>query len=331
MERVHVLSTGGTIASTAREDGAAPTLSGAALVEAVPAVEEHAAVTVEEIARVPGFDMDLSVMATVRRRAAAAADDVAGVVVTHGTDTLEETAYFLDLTLSDVPAVVTGAQRRPDEPSADGPANLLAAVRAAAHSRVEEGAYVAFNDELHAGRDVTKAHTHRLDTFRSPSAGPVATFQRDGVRFYRDPGRRSVRIPEDGVDATVETVFAGAGVDGAQVRRAVEADVDGLVLAGTGLGNATGALGDAVGDAIAAGVPVVVTSRCHAGSTGAVYGTAGGGVTLAEHGAIPGEDLPAWKARVKLALALGHADGPETVGRVFREGAFSGGETARGV
>jgi len=320
MPSVHVLSTGGTIASTAGAGGAAPSLTGKDLVEAVPGLEEYADVTVESVAQSPGFDVDVETMAAVRRRAAAVADDADGVVVTHGTDTLEETAFFLDLTLSGVPAVVTGAQRRPDEVSADGPANLRSAVRAAAHPRVEEGAYVAFNDELHAAREVTKAHTHRLDAFRSPDAGPVATLQRHAVRFHRDPGRRSVRIPEDGVDTTVETVLSGAGVGDRQLRSAVDDGVGGVVLAGTGLGNATAALGDAVGDAVAAGVPVVVTSRCHAGGTGAVYGTPGGGVTLREHGAIRGGGLRPWKARIKLLLALGHADGPEQVRDVWANG-----------
>lgn len=321
MTRVHVISTGGTIASTAGEGGAAPSLSGDELVEAAPDVGEYADVTVEEVARSPGFDVDLETMAAVRERAAAVAEEAAGVVVTHGTDTLEETAAFLDLTLSGVPAVVTGAQRRPDEPGADGPANLLAAVRAAAHPRIEGGAYVAFNDELHAGRDVTKAHTHRLDTFRSPTAGPVAALQRDAVRFYREPGRRSVHVPEAGVGADVEVVVSGAGVGDRQVHSAVEAGVDGLVLAGTGLGNTTADLGDAVGEAVDAGVPVVVTSRCHAGATGAVYGTPGGGVTLAEHGAIAGDDRQPWNARIKTVLALGHADDPEGVRSVWTDGA----------
>lgn len=320
MTRVHVLSTGGTIASTAGEAGATPSLSGEELLQAAPDIAEHAEVTVEEVARRPGFDMDLETMAAVRERAAAVADDAAGVVVTHGTDTIAETAAFLEMALSGVPAVVTGAQRRPDETSADGPANLRTAVRAAAHPRVEDGAYVAFNDELHAARDVRKAHTHRLDAFRSPDSGPVATLQRETVRFHREPRRRSVQLPEAGVGADVEVVVSGAGVGDRQLRGALDGGVDGLVLAGTGLGNATSALGDAVGAAIDRGVPVVVTSRCHAGGTGAVYGTAGGGVTLREHGAIDGDDLAPWTARVKLVLALGHAEDPDGLHRVWTEG-----------
>lgn len=319
LPRVHVVATGGTIASTPGEDGAAPSLSGEDLLAAVPDLESHAELSVEGVSRVPGFDVDFGTMADAAERAReAGADDADAVVVTHGTDTMAETAYFLDVTLSlSVPVVVTGAQRRLDEPSSDAPANLLAAVRAATHSRVEDGVYVAFDDELHAARDVRKAHTHKLSAFKSPNDGPVATLTRAGLQFHREPAGESVSVPVESTDARVELVVSAAGVGGEQVERAVEAGADGLVLAGTGLGNATGALGEAAVDAMEAGVPVVLTSRCGAGSTGAVYGTPGGGKTLRDAGAIAGGDLAPWKARVKLALALAAVDG-EDAGRVAR-------------
>jgi L-asparaginase len=318
LPRVHVVATGGTIASTPDEDGAAPSLDGADLLESVPELSSHADLSVESVSQVPGFDVDFETMADVAERARAAAEDdeADAIIVTHGTDTMAETAYFLDLTCAlPVPVVVTGAQRRLDEPSSDAPANLLAAVRSATHSRVEEGVFLAFDDELHAARDVRKVHTHKLAAFASPNDGPVATLTRDRIRFHREPESESVYLPVEGEeapveapDARVEMVVSAAGVDGAQVERAVEADADGLVIAGTGLGNATGELGEAVADAIEAGVPIVLTSRCGVGSTGAVYGTAGGGKTLQDAGAIPGGDLAPWKARVKLALALDAVD-----------------------
>ena len=323
LPRVHVVATGGTIASTPDEDGAAPSLSGEDLLESVPALRAHADLSVESVSQVPGFDMDFETMAAVGERAREAVEsrEADAIVVTHGTDTLAETAYFLDLTLSlSVPVVVTGAQRRLDEPSSDAPANLLAAVRAATHSRVDEGVYVAFDDELHAARDVRKSHTHKLSAFTSPNDGPVATLTRDGIRFHRKPRSESVYPPADSTDARVEMVTSAAGVDGTQVERAVSDGVDGIVVAGTGLGNTTSELGEAIEEAIGAGVPVVLTSRCGAGSTGAVYGTPGGGQTLQDAGAIPGGDLAPWKARVKLALALKaveREEGVENVARYF--------------
>ena len=325
LPRVHVVATGGTIASTPGEEGAAPDLSGEDLLDAVPELESHADLSVESVARLPGFDMDLATMAAVGERArAAAADGADAVVVTHGTDTMAETAYFLDLTLSlSVPVVLTGAQRRLDEPSSDAPANLLGAVRAATHDRVDQGVFLAFDDRLHPARDVRKVHTHRLAAFASPNDGPVATLARAGPRFHREPRSESVSIPTDETDARVEMVVSAAGADGRQIERAVEEGVDGLVVAGTGLGNATSELGEAVVEAIEAGVPVVMTSRCGVGSTGAVYGTPGGGRTLRAAGAIPGGDLPPWKARIKLTLALGAVDDSDEVTAYFSEDASS--------
>ncbi|MFC4360481.1 asparaginase [Halobium salinum] len=325
--QVTVLSTGGTIASTESEAGATPKMGGEELVAAVPEIEEYASLTVEQVAQRPSFDMDFETLGTLHDAALDAADAGAdGVVVTHGTDTMEESAYALDLLLDlPVPVVFTGAQRRPDQVSPDGPANLLAAVRAAAHERLagEGGVYLAFNETLHAARDVTKTHTSRLETFASPDAGPVAHVDGNGVRFTRPPGSHTAALPIDGegfeTTATldVEMVKTGAGVDGRQVRRALDAGVDGLVVEGTGLGNVTAALGDAVADAVDAGVPVVVTSRCLAGRVAPQYGTGGGGATLASHGALPGDDLPAHKARIRLLLALAVADEAEDVSRFF--------------
>lgn len=325
LPQVHVIATGGTIASTPGEDGAAPDLDGEDLVEAVPDLSAHASPSVESVSQVPGFDVDFEIMAEVGERAHQAVEEggTDAIVVTHGTDTMAETAYFLDLTGSlPAPVVVTGAQRRLDEPSSDAPANLLAAVRAATHPRVDEGVYLAFDDELHAARDVRKVHSHKLAAFASPNDGPVATLTRDGLRFHREPQSESVYLPVEETDADVEMVVSAAGVGGQQVERAVADGVDGIVVAGTGLGNATSELGEAIVDAIDAGVPVVLTSRCGEGSTGAVYGTPGGGKTLQDAGAIPGGDLAPWKARLKLALALEAVESEERVddvGRYFVE------------
>jgi L-asparaginase len=235
---------------------------------------------------------------------------------------MEESAYYLDLTLDvDVPIVFTGAQRRSDEVGFDGYANLLGAVRAGTYERFRAagGVYLAFDDEIHAARDVTKTHTSRLGTFRSPGKGPVASVTREGLRFVREPGSRSASLPALETDAEVAMVETGLGVGAGQLERALDAGVDGIVVEGTGLGNVTAPLGNAVRDAIDSGVPVVVASRCLAGNVAAVYGTEGGGHTLREHGAISAGDLPAHKARLKLMLALAAADDSRGV-REFFEG-----------
>ena len=320
---VCVLACGGTIASTGGDDGAAPEKSGAELVEAVPELASIAEMTVREVASRPGFDMDEDTVVELGRAVRdSAADGAAGVIVTHGTDTMEESAYYLDLALDvDVPVVFTGAQRRSDEIGFDGYANLLSAVRAVTHERFREagGVYLAFDDEIHAARDVTKTHTSSLGTFKSPGKGPVASVTREGLRFAREPGSRSVSLPSLETNADVAMVKTGLGVGAGQLERALDAGMDGIVVEGTGLGNVTTPLGNAVRDAIESGVPVVISSRCQAGHVGAVYGTEGGGHTLREHGVISAGDLQAHKARIKLMLALATTDDPQELREFFEE------------
>ena len=300
---VHVIATGGTIASTADGDerGAAPELSGDELVETVPELETHANVTVETVADRPGFDMSPAVCARLAERIREIGTDVDGTVVTHGTDTLAETARYLDLTC-ETPVVVTGAQRRPDEQGSDGPANLVTAVRAAAHERVGQGAFVAFDEELHAAATARKAHTCALDTFRSPEAGAIARFTRERVHWYRRPKGSSttVPVPDPGRHPTVPIVVSASGI-GRDAFEDAEARADGIVVAGTGLGNATTALGEEIAEA---SCPVVVTSRCHAGPSEPVYGTAGGAAALAAHDHVRFAHGTPWATRIELMLAL---------------------------
>jgi L-asparaginase len=309
--RVAVVACGGTIASEPDDGGAAPAKTGDDLVAAVPGVEEYATVSAREVCSQPGFDVrwrDVLATATAARDAVAEGAD--GVVVTHGTDTLADTAFALDLLADlDAPVVVTGAQRRLDEPSSDAPANLTLAVRAAADDRFAPGVHVAFDDELHAARDVVKGHSNALSTMTSPGTGPVATFTRAGSRLVREP-RRGVDVEPladaiEGAEAVPEVpvVHSGTGVGAGAIERAVDAGVGGLVIEGTGLGNATAAIGDAVAEVLPE-TPVVVAGRPPAGPTEPVYGTPGGAVTLAERGVTFAGPLPASKARVALALGL---------------------------
>ncbi|RLM72432.1 asparaginase [Halorubrum sp. Atlit-26R] len=333
--RVAVVACGGTIASEPGDDGAAPEKTGDDLVEAVPAVSDHARVTTSEVCSQPGFDVRwrdvLATAAAVRDAVGEAPDEVSesaegaadGVVVTHGTDTLADTAFALDLlTDLDAPIVVTGAQRRLDEPSSDVPANLALAVRAAADDRFSRGVHVAFDDELHAARDVVKGHSNALSTMTSPGTGPVATFTRAASRLVRAPERGVAVDPlADAIEGPadvpeVPVVHSGTGVGAGTLDRALDAGVGGVVVEGTGLGNVAGALGDAIGEAVES-VPVVVAGRPPAGPTEPVYGTPGGAVTLADHGVTFAGDLPAAKARVALALGLAAGLDGEAIEALF--------------
>jgi L-asparaginase len=305
---ITVLSTGGTIASTSAEGGATPSKSGEDLIAAVPELESYADIEAAAVVQTPSFDMDVESLTAMAEQTRTAVDEgVDGVVITHGTDTMEESAYYLDLVLDlDAPVVFTGAQRRSDEVSPDGPSNLLTAVRAASHEQFRSagGVYIAFDEELHAARDVTKGHTSDLSTFVSPDKCPVARFIRENVRVHREPGSRSDSVGVTSTSADIAMVKTGIGVGAQQVDNALEAAVDGIVIEGTGLGNTTSALGNAIGEALGAGIPVVITSRCQGGAVAPVYGTPGGGETLRSHGVIEGGDLPAHKARLKLMLLI---------------------------
>lgn len=305
MTDVLILSTGGTIASTAGEEGARPTEAAEDLVAAVPGLRNR--IVLKQLAQRPSPDMDFELLNDLRERAAA---HDAGVIVTHGTDTMAESAFYLDLVHDwEQPVVLTGAQRRPDQPGADGPANTLAAVTVAEEPAVRSagGVYICLNGEVHAARDAVKAHTWRPDTFESPGKGPVAAVAPDGLERYRELGSYSTTLPDaEAPDGDVPIITTGIEVERRQIDRAVEAGADGIVLQTTGLGNAPKPVAESVSDAIDAGVPVVVTSRCHAGRVAAVYG-GGGGYALQQHGAVLAGDLPAQKARIKLLLALSAA------------------------
>ena len=313
---VRVLAAGGTIASEPGADGAAPAKAGEELVERVPELDDYADVSAESVASRPGFDTEFATVTALATAAARAVDDgVDGIVVTHGTDTLADTAFALAVgTDLPVPVIVTGSQRRFDEPGSDAPANLLTATRAAADDRFAPGVAVAFDDELHPARDAVKRHTNALSTFGSPGKGPAATFTRAGVRIHRPlrPPDVSLPLSADADGVAVPVIHSGVGVGADPVERALSAGVDGLVVEATGLGNVTGPLGDALAAATDS-VPVVVGTRCHAGPTEPVYGTRGGGVTLGRAGALFAGDLPVSKARVALCLALAGGVPPERV------------------
>ncbi|WP_227375940.1 asparaginase [Haladaptatus halobius] len=321
---VTVLSTGGTIASTAGENGAVPTEGGDRLVEAVPELDAVGDIEVEQVAQIPSYELNAETLEAIGGRVYDRIGDAAvdAVVVTHGTDTMEETAYYLDATLQpETPVFLTGAQRRPDEVSSDGPANLVTTFEAARTFANEGrgGTFIAFDGTVHAARFGTKVHTSRLDAFDSPDVGPVATVDREGVRILRRPRSETTPIANGSLEPSVYAIRSGAGVDETVGKAVVERGADGLVVEGTGLGNVTAELGAFVRSTVDDGIPVVVTSRCIAGRTAPIYGGVGGGAKLREYGAMFEGDLPAQKARLKLTLALSEHDDLESIQALFED------------
>ena len=239
-------------------------------------------------------------------------------MLTHGTDTLEETAYLLDLVHnSEKPVCLTGAMRSAAEISPDGPVNLLCAVRTAASSEARgKGVLVVMNEEIHAAREVVKSHSANTETFVSPFWGPLGYVDPDRVVFRRNTlGRQSIRPPELVED--VHLIKLASGSDSLLIDFLVERNVRGLVLEAFGRGNVPPAALPGIRRAVEKGIPVVITTRTIAGRVLDVYGYEGGAKTVLEAGGILGGETSGPKARLKLMLALGVASGRDELAVFF--------------
>ena len=308
MKRIALISTGGTIAMTKDENGLArPALDADSLLKAVPEITNIAYVVADPWRNVPStflqFTELLELSAKIRKYETEGYD---GVVITHGTDTLEESAYFLDLiTNNSIPVVVTGAQRNPSLPGTDGPMNLLDAIIVAADDGARgRGVMVVANSEVHAARDVVKTHTSRLDTFKSLEFGPLGTINNGRVHWVRNQAWREVYSVKELVDR-VEAIYLGLGSDSLLIESALNTGVQGLVVQALGAGHVPPKAIPGIARAVDTGVPVVITSRCHAGRLfTATYNFEGSEQHLRRIGAIFGDGLPTSKARVKLVVLL---------------------------
>jgi L-asparaginase len=319
---VSVLATGGTIASRSGTGGAVAQDSGDDLVAGLglPAEVE---VRVRDVVRVGGFRMTLAHVHDVARAVAIElADGVDGVVVTHGTDTTEETAFFLDLFHEDPrPVVVTGAQRAADAPDSDGPRNLTDAITAAAAPTTRGlGVLIGFGGRLFPARGTRKTHTLAADTFTNPAGGPLGWVHGRDVGVVTEP-RRGPALDLgtfDPVGVRVDVVPTYPDADATALGAFVDAGARGIVLEATGAGNANPAICAAVAEVTAAGIVVVTSTRVAAGPVAAIYGD-GGGVDLLAAGAVPSGLLRPSQARMLLAALLGVHDDPDLVRREFAQ------------
>ena len=309
---VAVLSTGGTIASKQdpSKGGYVPALSGEDLVSAVPAIKRVAQIQVEQISNIPSQDItpEIWVRLAARVNELLAKSEIDGIVVTHGTNTLEETAYFLDLTTTSTkPVILVGAQRPASDPDSDGPRNLLDAVRVAVASEaVGKGVMVVMNGQINAARDVTKTNTNQVETFRGLEFGELGVVDVEKVRFYRAPLRRQTfSIDTKAQLGRVDIVMSYAGADGLLIRSLVrEGNVQGLVVAGLGLGDVTELMFEAIQEARSRGIPVVISTRVPTGRIFPLNAAKGGALALKGIGCVLADNLSPQKARILLMLAL---------------------------
>ena len=311
--RVYLLTTGGTIASVSSgEGGANPLLQGHDLLAAVPGVEDWADITVEAVAQMGGSHLDLETISKISRRVNEIfiQDSVVGVVVTQGTDTIDETAYLLSLTTKgDRPVVVTGAMRNPSMLGADGPKNLHDALRVVTHqaSRGRE-TMVVFNDEIHSARMVEKSHTQSPAAFVS-STGPIGHVVGTHVHFRYDVNPPA-RILPPMLDKRVEILKVGIEPSVILLRACIESDVRGIVIEGLGGGRFPPYYAEVIAEAIRAGRYVVITSRAGRGRIWDPYGYEGTFSHLKSLGVIFGHDLSSPKLRIRLMLALPNLESP---------------------
>jgi len=305
-----VIFTGGTISMRrdSASGGAVPTMRGAELLAAAPGIERLASLEIDEWATMPGAHLTVDELWQLRGRIAhhVARPDVEGVVVTHGTDTLEESAYLAARSIATTkPVVFTGAMRTADEASWDGPANLLDAVRVAASPDARDyGVLVVFAGRIFTAADVTKVHTHLLEAFESPGLGPVGVVDGEAVIFRRALVATPPVLSPERLASPVDIVYAYVGGDG-RLLDAARADGVGVVVAALGRGNTNPPFFDAIGRWLATGRPVVVTSRTPRGRVGPTYGFRGGGRSLRDAGAIFAGARRPQQARLDLMLALG--------------------------
>nr|WP_249222954.1 asparaginase [Noviherbaspirillum sp. L7-7A] len=310
LPQVQFIATGGTIAMKIDpvKNAPVPAISGDDLLATVPDVAKYASIQVNNLSNVPSDYMDPARWIELTRAVQAALDkpEVAGVIVSHGTDTLEETAFWLDLTVKSAkPVVLIGAQRNASSPDFDGPRNLLNAVRIAVDQQSQQkGVMLAMNNQINSARYVVKTHTANVETFNSGDFGFLGEVYPDRVMYANAPVRRQhIPIRADKMPE-VEIVAMYGGADGMALRQAVDRGVRGIVVQALGMGNMNMAMFEAVKYALSKGVPVVVSTRVHSGRVLPNYGFVGGGKTTADAGAVMADDLKPAKARILLMLLL---------------------------
>jgi L-asparaginase len=306
---IHILFTGGTISMQrdAAAGGNVPTHGGEALMRLAPGVERIAPVRIEDWARMPACHFDQARLWALRERVRqlAASGEVTGIVITHGTDILEETAYLLDRTLDRrIPVAITGAMRTSSDEGWDGPRNLRDAVTVAASaSSAGRGTMVVFAGQVFAGCTAAKSHATDPEAFSAPHAGPIGRVADGRVTFATDPVPGGAPVQPSSLHARVAHVPAVVGDQGAMLDLAREGH-DGVVVEAFGSGNLPPGAVPAVRGWLDEGKPVVLASRCWWGQVTPLYAFEGGGARTTALGAIPAGPRTPSQARMELAIAL---------------------------
>ncbi len=300
--------------------GAVPRYSGDELLDKIPEAKELADITCYDFGKYPGPHMTPSLMMklSIKIRELMQQEEYAGIIVTHGTDTLEETAYFLDLTIkTETPIVVIGSMKNSSEPDWDGPRNLLDAIRICLNDNCRDiGVLVCLNGEINAASEVTKIYTEQIDSFTSLDFGSLGFVQDGRVILNRLP-RKLETIETDNLITNVDMLTVYAGMDDKFFKYSADSGVEGIVVEALGVGNVPPPAFEGIKYAVEKGIPVVLVSRCPAGETLDIYSYPGAGKWLHKIGVIFADYLNGQKARIKLMLALGITKDKKKLRKLF--------------
>ena len=322
MKKIAIIFNGGTISMKIDEKikAAVPSLSAEEIMSMIPGVEKYAEIEAYTFSSMPSPHMTLETMLKLSKFTTELVEreDIDGVVITHGTDTLEETAYLLDLTVrTKKPVVVTGAMRSGSELGYDGPFNLATSIcTAISDEAVGRGVLVCFNGELNSASEVTKANSMALNAFRTPNFGPIGIVDNDNVIFYRDANHLE-KYDVSEIKKQVALIKCVVDMDSSYIDYLIEKGCGGIVIEALGRGNVPPKMVEGIKKAIELEIPVVVVSRCFEGRVFESYGYEGGGKQLKDLGVIFGDTLPGQKARIKLILAINSGMNIHEVARAF--------------
>jgi len=320
-KKVLVIHTGGTISmSEDSTTGAVSPTEHNPLIDKTTELQTLADIIVEEPYHLPSPHITPVEMYKLKEIIETyQAQNITGVVITHGTDTLEETAYFLDLTIKNsLPIVVTGAMRSSNEIGADGLYNLISAIRVASCEEAsDKGVLVVLNDEIHTAENVTKTHTSNVSTFQSPQYGPIGIVTKRGILFHHFPTNHEY-YPIHDVSKRVALIKAHAGMDSTLLFAIKDLQYHGVVIEALGQGNLPPAAVDGIKGLIEKNIPVVLVSRCFNGIAEDIYSYEGGGKKLKDLGVIFSNGLNGQKARIKLLIGLAHTTDTKKIEDMFK-------------
>jgi L-asparaginase len=304
MKKILVLHTGGTISMQADQNGAVESSPINPMTQVTSPLVNIEVVSVDFL-NLPSPHIQIDHMMMIYKKIREEASHFDGFVITHGTDTLEETAYFLDtMSIPQMPIVMTGAMRSSNELGSDGIYNYRTALRVAADEKsADKGVLVVMNDEIHAAKYVTKTHTTNVSTFQTPTHGPLGLVTKREILFFKAADKR-VRFDLQAINGVVPIIKSYADMDTILLDALVEAPISGLVIEALGAGNLPPASISAIKKLINKQLPIVLVSRCFNGIAEPVYAYDGGGIQLEELGVLFVKELNSQKARIKLLIAV---------------------------